>query len=584
MEERVESDEHGGGTAGTSAPERPQREARGRGPARGEPYRERPEEPLPGEDGRGGPLELATSAADAAARGRTSDGQRVRRGVLEVHRPADGSLIGEVPMALPVEVLEAVERARSVQIHWIGLDSERRLELLKRVTDQVGDRTDEIADVVQAETGKPRIEAVQEVLVSLDLLKYYEEVAPRIMRRQWVKTNWLIGKSAYTYREPFGVVGAITPWSYPLALVVDVVAAALFTGNAVVVKPSEYTPFTALKVKEICRDAGLPDGLVEVVPGDGATGEVLVGAGVDKIAFTGSSRTGRRVMAKAAETLTPVALGLGGKDPAIVLEDADLDRAARGVVFGAFFNAGQTCLSTERAYVVDEVYDDFVDRVTELTKELRAGNEGEYDVGPMVTSRQLSVVEEQIEDALLRGGRITTGGERLEPGSNVFLPTVLVDVDSSMRVLWEETSGPVLPVMRVRDEEDAVRMVNTSPFGLFASVWTESRERGERLAERIRAGGVSINDTLSHHAVPGLPVGGVGESGFGRRRGVAGLEEMSRPRTVLIHRTGLARELWWFPYSRKGMRLVSALLEYRQSSGLKRVWAGIRGFFRRRAR
>ena len=568
--------------AGTSAPERPRREARER--PRGEPYRERPAEPMPGGDGRGGPLDLDTTAVDPEARGRTGEGRRVRRGVLEVRRPADGSLVGEVPISLQVEVLEAVERARSVQLHWVGLESERRLDQLKRLTEQVGDRADEIADIVQAETGKPRVEAITEVLVTLDLLKYYEEVAPRIMRRQWVKTNWLIGKSAYTYREPFGVIGAITPWNYPLVLVMDVVAAALFTGNAVVVKPSEYTPFTALKVKELCRDAGLPDGLVEVVPGDGATGEQLVGSGVDKVVFTGSSRTGRRVMAKAAETLTPVALELGGKDPALVLDDADLDRAARGVVFGAFFNAGQTCLSTERAYVVDAVYDDFVERVTGLAKELRAGNEGEYDVGPMITAHQLSVVEEQIEDALLRGGRVTAGGERLAPGSNVFLPTVLVDVDASMRVLWEETFGPVLPVVRVRDEEEALRMVNTSPFGLFASVWSEDRERAERIAERIRAGGVSINDTLSHYAVPGLPIGGVGESGFGRRRGVAGLEELSRPRTVLIHRTGLGKELWWFPYSRKGMRLVSALLEYRQSSGLARVWAGIRGFFRRRAR
>ncbi|MBW3534991.1 MAG: aldehyde dehydrogenase family protein [Gemmatimonadetes bacterium] len=583
MEESVESEEQG--RASTTAPERRQREARREpGTAGGAPFRERPDAPVPGSDGRGGPLDLDTSGVDPEARGRTREGHRVRRGVLEVHRPADGSLIGEVPISLQVEVLEAVERARSVQIHWIGLDSEQRITQLKRLTEQVGERADEIAEVVQAETGKPLVEAVTEVLVTLDLLKYYEEVAPRIMRRQWVKTNWLIGKSAYIYREPFGVIGAITPWNYPLILAMDAVAAALFAGNAVVVKPSEYTPFTALKVKELCRDAGLPDGLVEIVPGDGLTGEALVGSGVDKVVFTGSSKTGRQVMAKAAETLTPVALELGGKDPAVVLDDADLDRAARGVVFGAFFNAGQTCLSTERAYVADAIYDEFVERVTELAGELRAGSEGEYDVGPMITSRQLTLVEEQIEDALLRGARLTTGGERLEPGSNVFRPTVLVDVDASMRVLWEETFGPVLPIVRVANDEEAVRMVNVSPYGLFASVWTEDRERGERVGERLRAGGISINDTLSHYAVPGLPMGGVGESGFGRRRGVAGLEEMSRARTVLIHRTGLGRELWWFPYTKKGMRLVRALIQYRQSSGLARVWAGIRGFFRRRAR
>ncbi len=588
MDER--EPERQGSAAGTRAPERtartrPRERPEGETPrvteARGKPFLEREDLPADGADGRGGPLAVDASLVNPEARGRARDGRRLRRGVLEVHRPADGSLLAEVPIAPEVEVLEAVERARSEQIRWIALDSEARLGQLRRLTEQLGDRAQEIADLVRDETGKPAVEALTEVLVSLDLLKHYEEVAPRILRRQWVKTGWLVGKSAYVYREPYGVIGAITPWNYPLILVVDVVAAALFTGNAVVLKPSEYTPLTALKVRELCRDAGLPDGLVEVVPGDGSTGEALVGSGVDKVVFTGSSRTGRRVMAKAAETLTPVALELGGKDPAVVLEDADLDRAARGVVYGAFFNAGQTCLSTERVFVVEAVHDEFVEKVTDLTKQLRTGVQGEYDVGPMITPHQLEVVEEQIEDALARGARLTAGGRRMAEGSNVFLPTVLVDVDASMRVLWEETFGPILPVARVRDEDEAVRMVNVSPYGLFASVWTEDRDRGERVAERLRAGGVSINDTLSHYALPGLPVGGVGESGFGRRRGVAGLEEMSRPRTVLIHRTGLGKELWWFPYTGKAMRLVRALLEYEQSSGIARLWNALRGFFRR---
>jgi acyl-CoA reductase-like NAD-dependent aldehyde dehydrogenase len=402
-----------------------------------------------------------------------------------------------------------------------------------------------------------------------------------MLRREWISTGWMVGKSAYTYREPYGVIGVITPWNYPFLLVADTVAAALFTGNSVVVKPSEFTPFSAMKLRDLCREAGLADGLVEIVTGDDHTGMALVESGVDKVVFSGSSHNGRKVMAAAARSLTPVALELSGKDPAIVLDDADLERAARGVVYGAFYNAGQTCISTERVLVMDGIYDEFVERVTELTRDLRAGTEGDYDVGPMVTPQQLRVVESHLADALARGARVTVGGERLAPESNVFLPTVLVDVDQSMRVVWEETFGPLLPVMRVRDEEEAVRLANVSPFGLFASVWTEDREHGEEVAERLKAGGVSVNDTLSHYGVPGLPMGGVGESGFGRRRGAAGLEELCRTRSVLVHRTGLSRELWWFPYTERGTRLMRALLGYRQASGLGRIWDVMHRLFAR---
>lgn len=503
---------------------------------------------------------------------------------LEVRRPADGSLIGEVRLSPAVDVLQAVERARSVQRRWIELTAEERFRTLARLAEAVGDNARELADCIRDETGKPELEAMSEVLIVLDLLRYHDEVAPRILRRQWVKTGWLIGKSAYIYREPYGVVGIITPWNYPFMLPMDVVSAALYGGNAAVVKPSEYTPFSALKTLELCRAAGLPEGLLQVLPGDAEAGDALAGSSVDKLVFIGSPRTGRKVMVRAAQNLTPVALELGGKDAAIVLDDADLDRAANGIVFGSFFNAGQTCLSIERVLAVAEVHDELVERIAELTRKLRAGVDGDYDVGPMTTPEQLRVVEDQLEDALLRGARVVVGGRRLEDGSNVFLPTVLADVDTSMKVMWEETFGPILPIVRVRDEEEAVRLVNVNPFGLGASVWTEDRERGERLGERLRAGVVSVNDVLSHYAVPGLPLGGSGESGFGRRRGVAGLEELTRTRSVVVHRTGLSKELWWYPYGNKGLRLIQVLLEARQEQGVRRLWAAFRGFFRRRQR
>jgi acyl-CoA reductase-like NAD-dependent aldehyde dehydrogenase len=357
------------------------------------------------------------------------------------------------------------------------------------------------------------------------------------------------------------------PWNYPFIMVMDLLSPALFAGNALVVKPSEYTPWTAQLLPELFAEAGFPEGLVQVVTGDGSTGAALIGAGVNRVVFTGSTATGRKVGAAAGEALVPVTLELGGKDPAVVLEDADLDRAAVGVAYAAFFNAGQTCLSVERALVVDSVYDAFVEKACAYAETLRVGTGPDRDVGPMVTPEQLAIVERQVRDAVEKGAKALTGGRKAPEGGQLYMPTVLVDVDDSMAIMKEETFGPILPIVRVADEEHAVAEANSLGYGLFGSVWTGDTERGLRVARRIRAGGVSVNDSLSHYAVPGLPVGGVGESGFGNRRGVEGLDEMSRVRTVLVHRWGPRRELWWFPYTAGKMRLFRALLDWRSSPG-----------------
>lgn len=288
-------------------------------------------------------------------------------------------------------------------------------------------------------------------------------------------------------------------------------------------------------------------------------------------------------MAAAAETLTPLSLELGGKDPAIVLEAADLDRAARGIAYGGFFNAGQTCVATERVYVVAQVYEPFVEKLVDVVTSLRPGTVGPRDTGPMTTPAQLDIVERQLADAMDRGARIVAGGARLDPASNVFQPTVLIDVEDTMRVISEETFGPLLPVVRVEDQEEAIRRSNASGFGFFASVWTQDPARGEALASRLRCGGVSINDTLSHWAIPSLPVGGIGESGFGRTRGEEGLREMSRSRVVLRDRLGLRRELWWYPYSERTERMIRALVDFRGKGGLRGALAALRRYLGRRA-
>jgi succinate-semialdehyde dehydrogenase/glutarate-semialdehyde dehydrogenase len=474
------------------------------------------------------------------------------------------------------EVEAAVAAARVAQAGWAKRPARERARVMREVARVLGARGDEIAERIHEETGKPRAEALAEVLVSVDLIRYYARVAPRHLRARRVGTGWMVTKAGWVEREPLGVVGAITPWNYPFVLVMDCVTPALFAGNGVVVKPSEVTPLSALWVPQLLEEAGVPPGLVQVVPGDGSTGRALVRAGVDHVAFTGSTATGTKVMEAAASTLTPVTLELGGKDPAIVLEDADLERAARGVVFGAFFNAGQTCISVERVYVVRSVYQPFVERVTALARSLRIGSGDDADVGPIITPAQLGIIERQVEAALAAGARVLCGGRRAE-GSPFFPPTVLVDVGASMDVVREESFGPLLPVIAVEDEEEAVTLANSTRYGLFASVWTGDRKRGLKVARRLRAGGVSVNDVLSHYSVPSLPMGGVGDSGFGRRRGLEALDDMTRTKTLFADRAGLRRETYWFPYSDRSVRLMRALLQWRSRGGPGGFAALIRG-------
>lgn len=473
-------------------------------------------------------------------------------------------------------VAPVLARARRAQAEWAALPLAQRLAALRRLARVLTRERERIVRAIRDDTSKPRTEALAEIAAGVELVLHYANTAPRVLRTQWVDTGPLVGKSACVIREPLGVIGIITPWNYPYLLTQDAVTAAIAAGNGAVVKPSEFTPTASHLVAEAVERAGLPAGLVQVVEGDGSVGEALVESGVDRVVFTGSTATGRRVMEAAARRLVPVTLELGGKDPALVLADADLDRAARGVAFGAFFNAGQTCISTERAYVHTAVFESFVDRVVEVVDSLRwDGSAGATDLGPMVTPAQWRIVRDQLGEAAREGARFRAGGIPADDGSRVIPPTVVTDLPAHARLLREETFGPVLPIVRVRDEDEAIARANDTPFGLFASVWTRDEARGREVARRLRAGGVSINDTLSHYAVPGLPMGGVGDSGFGVRRGDDGLREMTRPRTIFQHRWGLRREPWWFPYTPRTERLVEALLVIRGEGwmrGLSRAW------------
>ena len=470
-----------------------------------------------------------------------------------------------MPLLNASNVIAAVKRARQAQIAWSKLSFRARAGFILKAREIVLAHVDEIALLIARETGKPPAEAIaMEITPTLDLMQFFARKAERMLQRQKIDIGQfqLMGRSSYIVYKPLGVVGIISPWNFPWATPLDEVVMALMAGNAVLVKPSELTPFTALKIGEVFKEAKLPDGLVEIVTGDGSTGAALVEAGVDKVMFTGSVATGKRVAEAAAKHLTPVVLELGGKDAMIVLEDANLTNAARAAVWGGFANAGQACASIERLYVHESIGKQFIELVVEETRKLKLGapTGDEIDLGSMTNERQLRIVEDHIEDAVEHGARIETGGQRVENTGGWFHePTVLTNVDHSMAVMRDETFGPVLPIMTFKTDDEAVQLANDSIYGLTAAVFTSNITRGRRLAERIDAGTVMINEVVYTHAIAQTPWGGVKQSGYGRTHGRLGLLELVTPQHIHTNRIPWLPDVWWFRYSAQAGALFRGL-------------------------
>ncbi len=487
---------------------------------------------------------------------------------LKSINPRTGEVLREIPAASPAEVRDAVVQARKIAPEWAAIPPEGRARMLGEVRHCIYERLDDIVEVVSGENGKSKHEALLfEGFGALSLLAYMEKVAPKALKPQKlgrIAGPLLFGSSSRVEWRPFGVVGAITPWNYPITNCLLAFTGALLAGNTVVVKPSEVTPASGELLRELFEP--LPPGVVTFVQGGGDIGAALVDAPCDKIAFIGSPPTGRKICEAAAKHLTPVVMELGGNDAAIVCEDADLDVASSGLVWGSFFNAGQTCCSVERVFVVDSIADEFERRFTEKAGNVRLG-EGEAEMGSLTFPRQLEIVQRHVTDAVKKGARVLSGGPdagiKNANGSLWFAPTVLTDVTGEMDVVKEESFGPVVTITRVPDEDDAIRRANEEGVNLTASVWTKNRGRADQLLSRLRAGAMGSND---HGVLPGMgwaPWGGAGESGFGRLNGEIGIREMAIPTHVAHSLSPKMKKLYWYPYDREQatvLRGIAALL------------------------
>ncbi|MCK9248140.1 MAG: aldehyde dehydrogenase family protein [Solirubrobacteraceae bacterium] len=497
-----------------------------------------------------------------------------------VENPADGSVAGRITYATPDEVDAVAARLRAAQPAWQQIGPRRRGAILARYSQWLDDHRERLEALLVSETGKSAGDASIEIPMVQGIITYYGGHAEAFLapERRGASSALTAAKKVTVEWHPRRLVGIIAPWNYPLANALMDAIPALTAGCAVLLKPSEVTPLVAAELARGWSEIGAPD-VFAVVQGAGETGAALIDR-VDMVQFTGSSRTGAAVAAQAAARLIPCSLELGGKDPMIVLEDADLDRAANGAVWGAMFNAGQTCVSVERVYVHESVYDGFVERVVAGVQALRqgAGSAGDPEVGALADERQLAIVRRHVDEAVGAGARALTGGRRRPGPGTFFEPTVLVDVDHSMSCMTEETFGPTLPIMPFRDEEEAIRLANDSPYGLSATVWTRDAARARRIASRLEVGAVNVNDVIANLLTMTAPHGGAKTSGIGHRfGGASGVQKYCRATAVVETRMAPRTEPLWYAAGPRTRRTVMAVMRAYARLGRRRLARGDRG-------
>jgi acyl-CoA reductase-like NAD-dependent aldehyde dehydrogenase len=530
-------------------------------------------------DGNGsGPAESPRrSPGSSKSKSQTSAGMAAGGAVLESFNPATGEPIGSVETIKPGKIQEVVDDVAGVQPFWAQLSLEDRARYMRRAADVLLEELDELAELLCREQGKPRVECfTMELLPTVDALTWIADEGPEILADERISMSQAFLKtkrSKFVY-EPMGVVGVIAPWNYPWSIPFGEVAIALMAGNGVVLKPASLTPLIGERIRMLFEKAGLPEGLVRTVHGGGRVGDALVKSSAQKIFFTGSVEVGYKVGAAAAKRMKGAVLELGGKDPQIVCPDADLANAVSGAVWGGFANAGQTCSGIERVYVHRDVAGPFLEGVVRETERLTVGDPMQWDteIGPMVSGEQADLVMELVDDAIRSGAEKLTGGPVEVTGGNgrFIAPIVLTGVTHEMRIMKEEIFGPVLPVVTVASEEEALRLANDSDFGLGASVWTKDRAKGERLARRIESGMVWINDHSFSHGACQCAWGGVKDSGLGRSHSKFGFYECVNIKLV-SYEPGWTRDFWWQPYDRDLGRAIRASAQLLYGRNGKRI-------------
>lgn len=504
--------------------------------------------------------------------------------------PATGQVLAHIEKTSPEMVARSVTLARAAQKEWAKVPVRERCKRLSRLREVLMACRNELVDAVVNESGKPRVEALfADIFVALDSAEYWSKHAAAALRTARVPHHSIAAKakSGRLLYEPLGVIGVISSWNYPLAIPMSQIIPAVAAGNAVVCKTSDFTPQCGALIEKVFRGAGFPQDLVAVVQGGGEIGRALIDASPNKVMFTGSVETGRRVAETCATKLIPSVLELGGKDAMIVLADADLQVASSAAVWGSYTNCGQVCLSVERLFVEQAAAEKFAELCVEKTKKLRLGpgNDLATDVGPLIRPQHVRRMLDLVEDAVARGAKVLCGGNtRPDLGPHFFEPTVISSVDSSMRLFQEETFGPILAMQIVKDPEQAIQRANDSPFALAASVWTKNKKKGQAIAQRLHAGAVMVNDTISYFGIAEAPHGGCGLSGWGRTHGREGLLEMVQTKYVDVDRLPHREKPWWYRYGGELEKAADAFLRFEFSGGLgaklRNARSALKTFFR----
>lgn len=488
--------------------------------------------------------------------------------------------IGEVELTHPDEVKKIVLKAKIAQKEWASLPIRKRIEFLKSARKILYNKSEALAKLISEENGKPFFESIStEIIPTLSLFDYYIKNSEKFLRPHYerIKLPVMIHKKSWIEYVPYGVVGIISPWNYPLLLPMGQIIPALVSGNTIIFKPSEWTPLTGEFILSIFSEANIPSNVFNVIYGAAEVGNALVNSDINKLFFTGSTQVGRIIAKNCAEKLLPVSLELGGKDPAIVLNNADLKRAAKGIAWGAIMNAGQTCVSVERVYVQSEIYFQFIEELKKVLESLKSYNQSKfYDYGNIKLDKQVSIIKDHLNDALSKGAQIYYGGHI---ANNFVEPTILVNVNHSMKVMKEETFGPIIPIQKFDTIEEAIELANDCDYGLSASVWTKNISKGKEIAKKIYSGSVLINDCISYFGTPEAVVGGIKFSGSGRVHSKSGIMEMVYEKYYSSDSFTWQKKLWWFNYGEKETKNILEALNFLFGENIfKGILSGIKVF------